>query len=163
MNRSNRRLLFAITYCALTLSFSSAADDSGSKRLSPVSDAIKTFIDEKEVAGVVTLVANKDGVLHLDAAGLADIADNKPMRPDTIFWIASMTKPITGTAVLMLQERGQALGRRPGREVHPRVGDAARPPTANRPRSRSSTCSRTPPAWARSRPSRPASARRWPT
>ncbi len=106
MNRSVR-FLIALVACALTLSLSSAADDSGSKRVTAVSDAIKKFIDEKEVAGVVTLVANKDGILHLDAAGLADIADNKPMRPDSIIWIASMTKPITGTAVLMLEGEGK--------------------------------------------------------
>jgi CubicO group peptidase (beta-lactamase class C family) len=45
--------------------------------------------------------------VHLDAIGDADIAANRPMRPDTIFWIASMTKPITATAVLMLQEEGK--------------------------------------------------------
>jgi CubicO group peptidase (beta-lactamase class C family) len=48
-----------------------------------------------------------DGILHQDATGLADIAAEKPMRPDTIFWIASMTKPITATAILLLVDEGK--------------------------------------------------------
>ncbi len=52
-------------------------------------------------------MATPDRIVHLDAIGKADIAEDKPMRPDTIFWIASMTKPITGAAVLMLQDEGK--------------------------------------------------------
>jgi CubicO group peptidase (beta-lactamase class C family) len=65
------------------------------------------FIDKQEVAGAVTLVANGEKILHLDAAGLADVNGKKPMKPDTICWIASMTKPITGTAVMMMQDAGK--------------------------------------------------------
>ena len=53
------------------------------------------------------IVANKDKVLSLEALGFADLAAGKPMRPDNLFWIASMTKPVTATAVLMLQEEGR--------------------------------------------------------
>ena len=42
-----------------------------------------------------------------ESTGLADVASKRPMTPDTLFWIASMTKPITGTAVLMLQDEGK--------------------------------------------------------
>ena len=55
----------------------------------------------------MTLVATPERIVHLDATGKADIGEGKPMLPDTIFWIASMTKPITATAVLMLQEEGK--------------------------------------------------------
>lgn len=65
------------------------------------------FIDAKEISGAVTLVAASDKTLHLDATGKADLDGDKPMRPDTLFWIASMTKPITATAVLMLQDEGK--------------------------------------------------------
>ena len=65
------------------------------------------FVRDREIAGAVTLVATPDRIIHLDAAGKSDIASDRPMRPDTIFWIASMTKPITATAVMMLQEEGK--------------------------------------------------------
>ncbi len=75
--------------------------------ISTISERLRPFIDEREIAGAVTLVATPDRIVHLDAIGKADIAADKPMRTDSIFWIASMTKPITGTAVLMLQDEGK--------------------------------------------------------
>lgn len=84
-----------------------AADAAAEKKLPGVSDAMRAFVDAKEVPGVVTLVADKNGVVHLDAIGSADVAGTKPMRPDAIMWIASMTKPITGSAILMLQDEGK--------------------------------------------------------
>lgn len=64
-------------------------------------------IEQKEVAGTVTLVVTKDKVVALDTVGLADVAHNVPIKADTIFWIASMTKPVTATAVMMLQDDGK--------------------------------------------------------
>jgi CubicO group peptidase (beta-lactamase class C family)/predicted glycoside hydrolase/deacetylase ChbG (UPF0249 family)/lysophospholipase L1-like esterase len=72
-----------------------------------ISERMRHFVDDHEIAGAVTLVATPDRIVHLDATGMADIALNKRMRPDAIFWIASMTKPITATAVLMLQDEGK--------------------------------------------------------
>jgi len=74
---------------------------------SAVQEEMRKAVDSKEVSGAVTLVASAEGITHLDATGLADIAKNIPMRPDTIFWIASMTKPVTATAILMLQDEGK--------------------------------------------------------
>ena len=75
--------------------------------MAAIVERMRQFVDEREVAGAVTLVATPDRIVHLDATGMADIGNSKPMRPDTIFWIASMTKPITATAVLMLQDEGK--------------------------------------------------------
>ncbi len=75
--------------------------------VSAIGERLRSFIDDREVAGIVTLVATPDRIVHLDALGNADIAESKPMQPDAIFWIASMTKPVTATAVLMLQEEGK--------------------------------------------------------
>ena len=72
-----------------------------------VTAAMHAEVDAHEIAGSVTLVATKDRVLDLTATGLADIAGNRPMQADTMFWIASMTKPITGVAILMLQDDGK--------------------------------------------------------
>jgi CubicO group peptidase (beta-lactamase class C family) len=60
-----------------------------------------------EVPGVVTVVATHDSVLRMDAQGWADPEHKSFMRVDSIFWIASMSKPITATAVLMLMEEGK--------------------------------------------------------
>ena len=72
-----------------------------------VRPAVQAAIDSGEIAGAVTVVVTKDRVVHLDTAGFADLAQKKPMRADTVFYIASMTKPITATAVLMLQDEGK--------------------------------------------------------
>jgi len=60
-----------------------------------------------EVPGAVTVVATHDSVLRMDAQGWADPEHKSFMRVDSIFWIASMSKPITATAVLMLMEDGK--------------------------------------------------------
>ena len=72
-----------------------------------IADALQPFVENHTIAGAVTLVADKDKVLSLDTVGYADLAAKKPMRPDNLFWIASMTKPVTATAVLMLQDEGK--------------------------------------------------------
>ena len=60
-----------------------------------------------EVPGAVTVVATRDSVLRMDAQGWADPEHKSFMHVDSIFWIASMSKPITATAVLMLMEEGK--------------------------------------------------------
>ena len=69
--------------------------------------AMQEMVAKNEIAGAVTVVIAKDKLLHIESTGLADVAAKRPMPPDTLFWIASMTKPITGTAVLMLQDEGK--------------------------------------------------------
>jgi CubicO group peptidase (beta-lactamase class C family) len=68
---------------------------------------LKSFVDSGVLAGAVTLVANKDVTLDVDAVGWADIAAKSPMQPDSVFWIASMSKPITAAAVMMLVDEGK--------------------------------------------------------
>jgi CubicO group peptidase (beta-lactamase class C family) len=75
--------------------------------ISGIGQRMGRFVEDREIAGAVTLVATPDRIVHLEATGKADIASGRPIRPDTIFWIASMTKPITATAVLMMQEEGK--------------------------------------------------------
>jgi CubicO group peptidase (beta-lactamase class C family) len=72
-----------------------------------IRSAVEKFIDGKDISGAVTVVASKDKVLALDTIGLADIAKKKPMEPDTLFWVASMTKPFTAVSILMLQDEGK--------------------------------------------------------
>lgn len=69
--------------------------------------ALQPFVDRHELAGAVTLVATADKVLDLEAVGWADIATKRPMRTDCLFWIASQSKPITATALMMLVDEGK--------------------------------------------------------
>lgn len=70
-------------------------------------ERMREFVEKGQAAGVVTLVMKDGKVAHHGAVGLADIANNKPMQPDTLFAIASMTKPITATAVMILADEGK--------------------------------------------------------
>jgi CubicO group peptidase (beta-lactamase class C family) len=78
-----------------------------SHRFSGVSAAMQHSVENRAISGAVTVVITKNKVLHCEATGLADIGRNVPMSPDSLFWIASMTKPVTATAVLMLQDEGK--------------------------------------------------------
>jgi CubicO group peptidase (beta-lactamase class C family) len=64
-------------------------------------------VAQNEIAGAVTLVADKQKILHLDATGRGDLSSEAPLGRDAIFWIASMSKPVTGVAVLIMQDEGK--------------------------------------------------------
>jgi CubicO group peptidase (beta-lactamase class C family) len=72
-----------------------------------VAARMQGFVDRKEVSGAVTLVAHKGRVLRLDTVGEADLKTHRPMAKNTMFAIASMTKPITATAIMILQDEGK--------------------------------------------------------
>ena len=74
---------------------------------SPIADALKPFVEKGELAGAVALVASKDKVLAVEAVGFADRATQRLMKTDALFWIASQSKAITGTAVMMLVDEGK--------------------------------------------------------
>ena len=59
------------------------------------------------LAGAVTLVAAKDKVVSVETVGFMDVKGKVAMRPDALFWIASQSKPITATAVMMLVDEGK--------------------------------------------------------
>lgn len=99
-----KRILFAIVLVA------GGVPAGFSKEPAPVKDHLAKFeaeaIASGEVWGIVTTVGNRDQVLALEAAGVANIETKKPMAADAIFWIASMSKPVAGVAVMMLAEQG---------------------------------------------------------
>ena len=94
-----------------TVAFSAEAPAGGPafdpQKLRAVPEAMKKFVDDHEISGAVTLVATRDRFVQLEAVGSADLEKGTPMKPDTIFWIASMTKPVTATAILILQDEGK--------------------------------------------------------
>lgn len=77
------------------------------ERLPRISEAIQRHIDERRLAGAVTLVARRGEVVHFAAQGLMDLDTKRPMRTDTLFRMASCTKPVTCVTILMLMEEGK--------------------------------------------------------
>jgi CubicO group peptidase (beta-lactamase class C family) len=78
-----------------------------SERLARIAQTVERHIDAHDIAGAVTLVARRGRIAQFEAYGLADLDSRKPMSKDGLFWIASMSKPITGVAILMLLEEGK--------------------------------------------------------
>jgi CubicO group peptidase (beta-lactamase class C family) len=72
-----------------------------------LADSVQPFVDRQELAGAVMLVADKDKVLAAEAVGWADMAAQKAMQTDSMFWIASQSKPITAAALMMLVDEGK--------------------------------------------------------
>jgi CubicO group peptidase (beta-lactamase class C family) len=77
------------------------------ERLARLGEGMKSLVDRGRLAGVVTMVARHGKVIEFDAVGKRDIAADLPLQKDSIFRIYSMTKPITGVAMMMLFEEGK--------------------------------------------------------
>jgi CubicO group peptidase (beta-lactamase class C family) len=73
----------------------------------PLAASVQPFVEREELAGAVMLVASREKVLAIEAVGWADVESKKPMRTDSIFWIASQSKPITATALMVLVDEGK--------------------------------------------------------
>ena len=69
--------------------------------------ALQPFVDRNELSGAVMLVADKDRVLHRSAVGTSDVVTKRKMQTTDLFWIASMSKPITAIAIAMLADDGK--------------------------------------------------------
>jgi CubicO group peptidase (beta-lactamase class C family) len=72
-----------------------------------ITAALHPFVERGTLAGAVTLVASPETVLSIDTVGYSDVAAKTPMRKDQLFWIASMSKPITAVGLMMLVDEGQ--------------------------------------------------------
>ena len=99
----------AIPYLVSILAFVLLSNPSlcAQDRFFAVPEKVQPFIDKGEISGAVMLVADKDHVLHLSAVGESDLASGRKMRTDDIFWIASMTKPMTAVCIAILADQGQ--------------------------------------------------------
>jgi CubicO group peptidase (beta-lactamase class C family) len=77
------------------------------ERLQRIHQTIQRHIEGSDISGAVTLVARKGRIAHFEAQGAMDLDSKKPMPKDAIFRIASMSKPVTGVAIMMLMEEGK--------------------------------------------------------
>jgi CubicO group peptidase (beta-lactamase class C family) len=104
--------MWMLAACAAAAELPAAKPESvglSSERLERIATAVQRSIDDKRIAGAVTLVARRGQIAWLKAQGMMDREAGKPMRNDAIFRICSMTKPITSLAVMMLYEEGRFL------------------------------------------------------
>src|SRR5687767_14102960 len=76
-------------------------------RLRRVNEAVQRHIAAKNVSGAVTLVARRGRIAHFEAHGMQDLETKKAMPKNGVFRLASMSKPVTGVAVMMLVEEGK--------------------------------------------------------
>ena len=106
-------LLFAITHLVINGQplGSKEPEDLGmsSERLNYLTEAFHQYVDQGQLPGTVTLITRRGQVVYHEAIGMQDIEKSIPMRKDAMFRIASQTKAIVSTAVMILQERGQLL------------------------------------------------------
>jgi CubicO group peptidase (beta-lactamase class C family) len=76
-------------------------------RLARIDRVLREYVDSGRVAGAVVMVLRRGQVAYVDAVGMADREAGRAMRPDALFRLASMSKPVTSVAVLMLVEEGR--------------------------------------------------------
>ena len=76
-------------------------------RLERINGLLQRYVDEKKLAGMVSLVARRGSVVHLEKFGVQDFESGKPVEFDTIFRFYSMSKPITSVALMMLYEEAR--------------------------------------------------------
>ena len=77
------------------------------ERLQRVHELVERTIAAGDIAGAVTLVARNGQVAYLEAQGVMDLQSKRPMQPDSMFRLASMSKPVAAVAILMLAEEGK--------------------------------------------------------
>jgi CubicO group peptidase (beta-lactamase class C family) len=77
------------------------------ERLAEIRAKVARLVDDKHLAGAVTLIARRGKVAWFDTVGFRDVEERAPMEEDTIFRICSMSKPVTSVAVMMLVEEGK--------------------------------------------------------
>ncbi|HXD87235.1 MAG TPA: serine hydrolase domain-containing protein, partial [Urbifossiella sp.] len=114
----NRRAFLAAVPAVLALP-RLRADSSAS-----IASVVRPYVDAGNLAGAVVLVADKDKVLDLGTVGYSDLAAKTPMKTDALFWIASMSKPITATALMILVDEGKVKLDEPIARYLPEFGGA---------------------------------------
>lgn len=76
-------------------------------KLAAITPAMQKFVDSNDLAGAVAVVGRKGGVIYHEAIGYRDLATKEPMQKETLFRIASMTKPVTAIGIMILADEGK--------------------------------------------------------
>jgi CubicO group peptidase (beta-lactamase class C family) len=111
MRRIHPLLLVLVAAISLTAASlpSTKPEDLGlsTERLRQIHAMVQRHIDAGDIAGAVMLVARKGQIAYLEAQGVMDLESKKPMTRDSMFRMASMTKPVIGTSIMMMLEEGK--------------------------------------------------------
>ena len=110
---------------AVGLSTPAFAQDAGfsPNRLARIAPWYQSQVDAGRLPGAVVAIARDGKLAYMEAIGTYDRAGKKPLKPDAIFWIASMTKPITSVAAMMLVEEGKLALDAPVAKYLPELAD----------------------------------------
>jgi CubicO group peptidase (beta-lactamase class C family) len=102
-----RALCFLVPFLILGCSPAFCAESPATAEGHALAPVLQTMVDNHLVSGAVALVASPDKVMEVEAVGRASLKTGEPMRADSLFWIASMTKSMTATALMMLVDEGK--------------------------------------------------------
>ena len=91
-------------------------------RLARVTRRLERFVADRQFAGIAASISRGESTVYLECLGNANIAEGTPVTPDTLFDIASMTKPVTSVAAMMLYEQGHFTLNTPVAEFIPEFG-----------------------------------------
>jgi len=109
--RLKRLPLVAVLFGSLALSAlflaPARSEEAAAKKLAAIPERMQAFVDKEEIAGAVTVVGRKNGVLSIAAVGSLDLEKKQPLPKDALFRIASMTKPITAIGIMILVDEGK--------------------------------------------------------
>jgi CubicO group peptidase (beta-lactamase class C family) len=100
------RFIQVVAAVSCFTTFTGAAEPDQSK-LAAIRERMQAFVDRSEIAGAVTVVGRQSGIVSYEAIGMRDLESKSPMQKDTMFRIASMTKPITATGIMILADEGK--------------------------------------------------------
>lgn len=100
-------LWFCLVFRLFEAGLSAAGSDGVASTPSELAPKLQHYVDDHVMAGAVLLVADKEKIIDLEAVGWSDLEAKKPMRANTVFWIASMTKSVTAAALMMLVDEGK--------------------------------------------------------
>jgi CubicO group peptidase (beta-lactamase class C family) len=102
-----RPLMVTLLVCLAVGAAPVRAQPDGDARFADIPAQVQPFVDQRQISGAVMLVADRTDILHLSAVGESDLATHRRMRTNDIFWIASMSKPITAIAIAILVDQGK--------------------------------------------------------
>ncbi|QJE98675.1 serine hydrolase domain-containing protein [Luteolibacter luteus] len=113
-------LLAALSLCPIA---GVSAADSQTPASSEVTEAMKPWVDQHKIAGIIGIMADRDGtVRYRNLIGYADVEAKKPISEDNVFWVASMTKMFAGASIMMLSDEGKVSLDDPVTKFIPQLG-----------------------------------------
>jgi CubicO group peptidase (beta-lactamase class C family) len=104
---SRRSLLLLVPLLLVPMLLAAEPEVAHPDKLKAVPPAMQAFVDSGDLSGAVTVIGRKDGIVAFDAVGARDLATKAPMTKDTLFRIASMTKPVTAIGIMILADEGK--------------------------------------------------------